>query len=40
MRVINGAKEVGGEVISFVSWCGGLPAPESRSDKNFFILGF
>ena len=32
MRVINEAKEKGGEVISFISWCGGLPAPESSNN--------
>ncbi|NLE73518.1 MAG: saccharopine dehydrogenase [Actinobacteria bacterium] len=28
MRVINEVKRRGGRVVSFTSWCGGLPAPE------------
>ena len=29
LRVINEAKDKGGKVISFVSWCGGVPMPEA-----------
>eukprot|EP01101_Sappina_pedata_P003285 TRINITY_DN1351_c0_g2_i1.p1 TRINITY_DN1351_c0_g2~~TRINITY_DN1351_c0_g2_i1.p1 ORF type:complete len:927 (-),score=420.65 TRINITY_DN1351_c0_g2_i1:79-2859(-) len=34
MRVINGAINEGSEVVSFTSYCGGLPAPE-HSDNPF-----
>ncbi|RIB27086.1 Saccharopine dehydrogenase [Gigaspora rosea] len=29
MKIIDEVKAEGGEVTSFISWCGGLPAPES-----------
>jgi saccharopine dehydrogenase (NADP+, L-glutamate forming) len=32
MRVIRGIKDGGGEVQGFVSWCGGLPAPEANTN--------
>ena len=32
MRVIRRIKDEGGEVQGFVSWCGGLPAPESNTN--------
>ncbi len=32
MRVIHGIKEEGGKVLGFVSWCGGLPAPEANTN--------
>ncbi|EGG18260.1 aminoadipic semialdehyde synthase [Cavenderia fasciculata] len=31
-RVINSVKKQGGKIRSFVSWCGGLPAPESSDN--------
>ncbi|KAF2073709.1 hypothetical protein CYY_004997 [Polysphondylium violaceum] len=31
-RVINEAKAQGGKIRTFVSWCGGLPAPESSDN--------
>ncbi|EGC29130.1 hypothetical protein DICPUDRAFT_51448 [Dictyostelium purpureum] len=31
-RVINDVKSKGGKIRSFVSWCGGLPAPESSDN--------
>lgn len=34
MRVINDAQQRGGKLVSFVSHCGGLPAPEA-SDNPF-----
>lgn len=34
MKVIDEVKRKGGEITSFVSWCGGLPAPEA-SDNPF-----
>ena len=36
MKMINEAREQGWSVESFVSWCGGLPAPEDSSN----ILGY
>jgi len=32
MRVIRGIKDGGGKVLGFVSWCGGLPAPEANTN--------
>jgi len=32
MRVINDVKKKGGKVISFMSYCGGLPAPEANDN--------
>jgi len=32
MRVIHGARERGGRVVSFRSYCGGLPAPEANTN--------
>jgi len=32
MRVIHGAAEKGGKVVSFRSYCGGLPAPEANTN--------
>lgn len=32
MRIIGRVKEGGGEVRGFVSWCGGLPAPEANTN--------
>jgi saccharopine dehydrogenase (NADP+, L-glutamate forming)/spermidine synthase len=32
MRIINRVKNDGGEIISFRSYCGGLPAPESNNN--------
>jgi alpha-aminoadipic semialdehyde synthase len=32
MNVINDVKAKGGKIRSFVSWCGGLPAPESSDN--------
>ena len=32
MRVIHRIKGGGGEVLGFVSWCGGLPAPEANTN--------
>jgi saccharopine dehydrogenase (NADP+, L-glutamate forming) len=32
MRVIDGIKSEGGRVLGFVSYCGGLPAPESNTN--------
>eukprot|EP00158_Paraphelidium_tribonemae_P006747 Partr_v1_DN27959_c0_g1_i2_m11212 putative saccharopine dehydrogenase len=32
MEFIDKAKEKGGEVTSFISWCGGLPAPENSDN--------
>ena len=32
MECFDAAKNKGGRVTSFVSWCGGLPAPESSSN--------
>lgn len=35
MRLIEEAEQNGGEVVSFVSYCGGLPAPEIKDDNPF-----
>jgi saccharopine dehydrogenase (NADP+, L-glutamate forming)/spermidine synthase len=32
MRIIRRIKDGGGEVLGFVSWCGGLPAPEANTN--------
>jgi alpha-aminoadipic semialdehyde synthase len=32
MQHINEVKEKGGEITAFVSWCGGLPAPECSAN--------
>jgi saccharopine dehydrogenase-like NADP-dependent oxidoreductase len=32
MRVIHGVERNGGRIASFVSWCGGLPAPEASDN--------
>ncbi|OPZ78480.1 MAG: Lysine 6-dehydrogenase [Actinobacteria bacterium ADurb.Bin444] len=32
MRVITEAKHKGGRIVSFTSWCGGLPAPEANNN--------
>ena len=32
MRVINQVKDAGGEITTFVSYCGGLPAPEANTN--------
>ncbi|KAJ1960973.1 hypothetical protein IWQ62_004027 [Dispira parvispora] len=32
MKVIHEAQNRGGQVTSFISWCGGLPAPEASSN--------
>ncbi len=32
MRVITEAKHRGGRIVSFTSWCGGLPAPEANDN--------
>jgi saccharopine dehydrogenase-like NADP-dependent oxidoreductase len=32
MRIVHGVEAKGGRVTSFVSWCGGLPAPEANSN--------
>lgn len=32
MRIIRRIKDGGGEVMGFVSWCGGLPAPEANTN--------
>jgi saccharopine dehydrogenase (NADP+, L-glutamate forming)/spermidine synthase len=32
MRIIHGTQERNGEVLSFTSYCGGLPAPESNTN--------
>ncbi len=32
MRIIHGIKDEGGEISSFKSYCGGLPAPESNTN--------
>lgn len=32
MRVIREVHDVGGKVVSFTSWCGGLPAPEANTN--------
>jgi len=32
MRVIDRVKAEGGRVLSFISWCGGLPAPEANTN--------
>ena len=32
MRIVHGVQAKGGRVTKFVSWCGGLPAPESNSN--------
>ena len=35
MKVIDECKERGEVIESFISWCGGLPAPESATDNPF-----
>ncbi|MBC7363449.1 MAG: saccharopine dehydrogenase NADP-binding domain-containing protein [Candidatus Aminicenantes bacterium] len=35
MRLIEEAKKNGGQVLSFISYCGGLPAPEIKDDNPF-----
>lgn len=35
MRLMAEAKKQGGRVISFISYCGGLPAPEIKDDNPF-----
>lgn len=32
MKIINEVKEAGGEITSFASYCGGLPAPENNNN--------
>jgi saccharopine dehydrogenase-like NADP-dependent oxidoreductase len=32
MRIIHGVHDAGGRVLAFMSWCGGLPAPESNTN--------
>ncbi len=32
MKIINGVKKTGGEIVSFYSYCGGLPALESNNN--------
>lgn len=32
MRIIHGVEEKGGKVVSFMSYCGGLPAPEANTN--------
>ncbi len=32
MRIIDGARERGGQIVSFRSYCGGLPAPEANDN--------
>jgi saccharopine dehydrogenase (NADP+, L-glutamate forming) len=32
MKVIHGVERRGGKIVSFVSWCGGLPAPEANDN--------
>jgi saccharopine dehydrogenase-like NADP-dependent oxidoreductase len=32
MRIIDGVRKNGGEVVSFTSYCGGLPAPEANTN--------
>ncbi len=32
MKVIHQVQEDGGEIVSFSSWCGGLPAPEANTN--------
>ena len=32
MRIINEVEEKGGEIVSFTSYCGGLPAPEANTN--------
>jgi saccharopine dehydrogenase (NADP+, L-glutamate forming)/spermidine synthase len=32
MRIIHEAKDLGGEIIGFTSYCGGLPAPEANTN--------
>ncbi|MBM3297895.1 MAG: saccharopine dehydrogenase, partial [Candidatus Aminicenantes bacterium] len=32
MRIIDRVRETGGKVVSFVSYCGGLPAPEANTN--------
>ncbi|OMH85312.1 Alpha-aminoadipic semialdehyde synthase, mitochondrial [Zancudomyces culisetae] len=32
MKIIDDVKSRGGEIVSFVSWCGGLPAPENSNN--------
>lgn len=35
MKIINDCRANGEEIESFVSWCGGLPAPESSTSNPF-----
>lgn len=35
MKIIDECRERGEEIESFVSWCGGLPAPESATSNPF-----
>ncbi|KAJ1968519.1 hypothetical protein H4R35_006405 [Dimargaris xerosporica] len=32
MRIIDDVQDRGGKVVSFISWCGGLPAPEASNN--------
>ncbi|HRI56219.1 MAG TPA: saccharopine dehydrogenase C-terminal domain-containing protein [Anaerolineae bacterium] len=32
MRIIHGVQARGGRIVKFVSWCGGLPAPEANDN--------
>jgi len=32
LKIINSVKDKGGEIVEFVSWCGGLPAPEASDN--------
>jgi saccharopine dehydrogenase-like NADP-dependent oxidoreductase len=32
MRIVHGVQARGGEVTKFISWCGGLPAPEANTN--------
>jgi len=32
MRIIDAVKKEGGRIVSFISWCGGLPAPEANTN--------
>jgi alpha-aminoadipic semialdehyde synthase len=32
MKLFDEVKEKGGQITSFISWCGGLPAPEASGN--------
>jgi len=43
MKIINEVKMAGGEVTSFSSYCGGLPAPENNNNlllQAEYVFGF